>query len=426
MLATTTKRNGYNGTGSANQFAYTFTIFEAADLSVYVTDPTTGIQTLQFYITDYIVSGIGEVGGGLVTFNTAPTAGHRIEIVRNQPNIQQTDVRDQGSAFRSALEDQFDKLVMITQTLQDQLDRSIHLPIGEAGAAVTTELPHKVNRQSGYLGFNGSGELIVVTAVAPATASVTAFAETLLDDASAEAMRDTLGIVGQVDVTIASSPQIDYTGIPATHMYTVARITPSVDPVDLSGITGGDEGQMILLVNVSTTNSIGLLHEDTGSTAANRIRIPRADFMEATLRKFKIPPKGTALLVYDNTSQRWQLASDNTPSQTIHVTTSTRNLSLAEAGGYYTNRTATFLITFNLPSSAVFDGRLVRYTIFCHNAFGVRIVSPSGEKVWMGGISAVGAGALESYTPGSSVTIVYAGANTWQVEAFTGPWDLTI
>lgn len=69
---------------------------------------------------------------------------------------------------------------------------------------------------------------------------------------------------------------------------------------DITGFTAGTSGQSVLLVNVGT-NAITLKHQNTSSTAANRIVIPWAgDYvLDAS--------GGSAVLVYDSTTSRWRV-----------------------------------------------------------------------------------------------------------------------
>jgi len=73
-----------------------------------------------------------------------------------------------------------------------------------------------VDRASQYLAFNASGEPTVVSSTAPTTATITAWAETFLADASAAAARTTLAIAIGTDVQ-AWSTQVD----------SVAALTPT-------------------------------------------------------------------------------------------------------------------------------------------------------------------------------------------------------
>lgn len=79
------------------------------------------------------------------------------------------------------------------------------------------------------------------------------------------------------------------------------RFTPNAGGSTITGVVAGDSGQMQLWINVSTSTSITIAHEDTNSTAANRILCPSS--ANLTLR-----PNAFVRAWYDGTSQRWRIS----------------------------------------------------------------------------------------------------------------------
>lgn len=80
----------------------------------------------------------------------------------------------------------------------------------------------------------------------------------------------------------------------------------------LCGIAGGAEGRMVLIQNITSGQSLTIAHQSaTDTTATNRIITP--DAVDTAIR-----PNGFALLVYDNTTQRWRMVglplSGSTPT----------------------------------------------------------------------------------------------------------------
>lgn len=82
-ISSTNSRWAYTGDGIVVGFAYDNRIFADTDLEVYVDG---ALQTLT---THYSVSGVGDTGGGTVTFVTAPptpAVSGNVVIVRNVPS----------------------------------------------------------------------------------------------------------------------------------------------------------------------------------------------------------------------------------------------------------------------------------------------------------------------------------------------------
>jgi hypothetical protein len=77
---------------------------------------------------------------------------------------------------------------------------------------------------------------------------------------------------------------------------TIIRITGPTAPFAVTGLTGGEAGRVLILLN-DTDKTMTIRHESTASTAANRIITPTGG--DVTCK--------AALLTYDGTAQRWRV-----------------------------------------------------------------------------------------------------------------------
>jgi hypothetical protein len=201
-IASTTNRNDYVGNGAVDTYAYGFRIFAKTDLRVTVQDTAEiPVRTTLVVDTDYTVSGVGDDGGGSIALvNSGQSwldadgdlkSGYALTIRRVRPLKQETDIRNQGDFYPEAHEDAFDHLVMIEQQQQDELDRCLRLPETEAGSG-SFVLPSEEERAGNFLAFDDDGNPIVAAGVTDVT--VSAFMETVLDDATASDALTTLGV----------------------------------------------------------------------------------------------------------------------------------------------------------------------------------------------------------------------------------------
>ena len=139
----------YNGNGVTRSFPFGFRILSAQHVRVVLRDNVAGSERFLINGTEYTVSGVGNVGGGSVTINWAPTAGRSITILRNVPFTQETDLENQGAYYAETVEEAFDLSAMRDQQLREEVDRAVKLPPGgENNSELSAELAEGILRLS--------------------------------------------------------------------------------------------------------------------------------------------------------------------------------------------------------------------------------------------------------------------------------------
>lgn len=159
-VSSTTTRNSYTGDGSTTVFAYTFKIFDDDDITVILRTTATGAETVQTKTTNYSVSGVGNAGGGNITFTSAPASTQTVVLLRQTAQTQSTDYTPNDPFPAAAHEDALDKLTLLAQDQQDELDRAIKL--SRTNTMTSTEFTvGATDRANKILAFDSSGELAV-------------------------------------------------------------------------------------------------------------------------------------------------------------------------------------------------------------------------------------------------------------------------
>jgi hypothetical protein len=161
-VSTTTIKDSYAGNDSVTAFSYTFKVFASSEAKVYVRTDSTGAESLRAEgtgSTNYAVSGVGETGGGTITFVTAPITGETVIIRRLSAKTQATDYQPSDSFPAASHEDALDKLTNITQEMQEELDRSFK--VSKTNSITTPEfVDNAATRASKVLGFSTDGNTL--------------------------------------------------------------------------------------------------------------------------------------------------------------------------------------------------------------------------------------------------------------------------
>jgi len=117
--------NRSTANGSTTVFAYTFEIARKEDIEVLV---DLVVKTVD---TDYTVDGIGNSGGGNVTFISAPANATTVTRLRKQPGSQLSD-HVSNTYNAELIEADLDKLAMQIQQVRETLHRGFFLPKSSA------------------------------------------------------------------------------------------------------------------------------------------------------------------------------------------------------------------------------------------------------------------------------------------------------
>jgi microcystin-dependent protein len=106
--------------GSTTTFVYSFTVPTISDIAVYVTPPNVApnpVNDLKVYGVDYTLTGVGNIGGGTVVFNTAPAISSTLTIVRSMEFSLNTQFADARNFNGQTLDNTFQRVELQMQQL---------------------------------------------------------------------------------------------------------------------------------------------------------------------------------------------------------------------------------------------------------------------------------------------------------------------
>jgi len=296
-IATTANKAIGLGNGVNTNWPFLFIIPLASQLYVYYTDTLGNITAIP--AGQYSVAGLNNPDGGSVTYplSGAPIAtGTTLTVYRLVPYQQLADVTNQGAFYPEIYEAALDYLTMEVQQLQEITGRSLTLPLTTVG--VSTTLPTPIAGLA--IGWNVTATAlsnIALTGSIPVPVPInyggTGQATAALGFAALAATSIALqGVLAPAQIT-ANQNDYNPSGLPAA---CTLRISSNASR-NITGIAGGAEGRVLVLVNVGATNPIVLKNNDAGSAAANRLALNG----DVTLAS------GQAVtLQYDNSSLVWR------------------------------------------------------------------------------------------------------------------------
>ena len=164
-IAAVTRRAVYTGSAGTGPYAFSFALLATSDIAVYK-DTTLLTET-----SDYTVTLSATTGTGSITLAVAANSGHTITLIGSRALARTTDFVTAGSLTASALNVDFDSLVIFSQQLAEENSRNLKAPVTE-GISGTTDMtiPPKATRASKILEFDSNGNPTVsITATSLST-----------------------------------------------------------------------------------------------------------------------------------------------------------------------------------------------------------------------------------------------------------------
>ena len=161
-VSSTTTKVSASGDGSTAAFNYTFKIFANSEMEVIIRS-STGTETTKTLTTHYNVSGAGNDSGGTVTFTSGniPASGETVVLRRKLALTQGTDYVENDPFPANSHEDGLDRLTMITQGIQEELDRAFK--VSTTTSITPPEFTDAASaRASKARGFSSDGNTLAV------------------------------------------------------------------------------------------------------------------------------------------------------------------------------------------------------------------------------------------------------------------------
>lgn len=175
------KAGPYTCNGVTVAFPFTFKVFADADVVVVLTDAAS-VETIQTLTTHYTVALNADQDanpGGTITMLTAPATGELLTLTSAISIVQSITLTNQGGFYPKVINDALDRLTIVAQQIQEQVDRSVKAPISGSIdpealiAQLTSDAASAASSAAGALASKSSASASESAAAASAASAAT-------------------------------------------------------------------------------------------------------------------------------------------------------------------------------------------------------------------------------------------------------------
>lgn len=256
-IETVVSKTIQSGNGSNKDFDFAFEIPDEDSLSL-TKRGSDGTETA--ITTNFTVTGIGDEAGGSVNYPTSGSAlasNEKIIIKRVISLKQLENLRNQGDYSLEDIEDALDRAVMMCQQLQEQIDRSLKLPLTSSSTYVTVD--DFVANKLLYVSSDGTKVKMSDADFGSIQTYLTALAAIAADISAVAAIDTEVTTVAGIDsdVTIVAGIAADVTSVAAisTNVSTVAGISANVTTV--AGMSSNIASVVANMTSIQNAASFG-------------------------------------------------------------------------------------------------------------------------------------------------------------------------
>lgn len=303
----------YTLDGATTVFAYDFFIYADSEMTATVTNKTTGAITATLVLNvDFTVSGAGNTNFGNVTLiGNLYDSDEDLVLLRVIPFTQELAFKDNIRTPQATWSEGYDRAVMLSQQLKEEVDRSIKVNIG---ATVTPVLPSPVdNNALVWDGVDGTikNSPYDTTALDASVAAAAASAASASSSSSSASTSETNASASEA----AAAASAATFGVKGSDVASASSITLGSDG-DYFDITGTTD---ITSITIKAAGKVVRLQFDGILTVTDGSNLKlQGDFVTAAER--------TLTLISDGTN--W-IEKGRTPTSNFKVVTTTRDLTTA-------------------------------------------------------------------------------------------------
>lgn len=165
MISSTIRKVGpFSGTGLVSTFPFSFKVFASTDLKAVSVD-SGGFETALVLNSDFTATLNADQDnnpGGSITLSAPLATGYQLIITTAVAETQTVQLTDLGGFYPAVLNALHDKVVILTQQQQEQIDRCVKFPTTDS---TSPNLDGPLRRAGALLGFDSTGKPSLLTAV---------------------------------------------------------------------------------------------------------------------------------------------------------------------------------------------------------------------------------------------------------------------